>query len=210
MNARQHLRDHVETELKRRTDEETPQVEDPTIVKAMVLDDYKLDQLTEPVFYNPDHSADALYASYRVILTSSMSPLQVKTLNRVSFSKRGARHAFNDKSLVAVRLAYIPNRTKGLRVLSFSNDYDFNRRSKSGYEKPLDHRLLKKDRTVAKKFIEHSESLGLRVQFYSKQDGLIMSAQGSHTVDKESCMVVVEIATGQNGTPLFRHSSNHF
>lgn len=208
MNARQNLRDHVETEMKRRDDGEV--LEDPTIVKAMVLNDYDLVQLTEPVFSNPDYSADALYSSFRPILTSSMSPLQVKSLNRVSFSKRGAKHAFNDKSKIAVRLAYIPNRTKGLRILSFSNDHDFNRRSKSGYEKPLDHRLLRKDRTVAKKFIEHAESLGLRVQFYSKQDGLIMSAQGSFSTDNESCMVVVEIATGQNGTPLFRHSSNHF
>lgn len=205
-SARLHLRDGVGEDLKRRSDEELST--DPELVRIIKLDDYKLEQLTDPIFCNPDYSADALFVSYREILTASMRPLQVKLLNRVSFSKRGARHAFNDKSRVAVRLSFLPNRTKGLRVLSFSNDHDFNRRSKTGYESPLDHKLLRKDRTVARKFIEHSESLGLKVQFFSKQDGLIMSAQGSHTVSNESCMVVVEIATGQDGTKLFRHYSN--
>lgn len=204
-SARVHQRDSADEEKKRLTDQDPP--EDPSLVKPLQLDDQQLVELTEPVFCNPDYSADALFASYREILVATMRPLQVKSLNRVTFSKRGARHAFNEKSRVAVRLAYVPNRTKGLRVLSFSHDNDYFRRSKAGYESPLDHRLLRKDRTVAKLFVEHSESLGLKVQFYSKQDGLIMSAQGSFTANNESCMVVVEIATGQNDTVLFRHFS---
>jgi hypothetical protein len=202
-SARVHLRSSVDMGMKRLTDQDPP--EDPAQVKPVQLEDKVLEQLTEPVFWNPDFSADALFASYREMLIPFLHPLQVSSLNRVSFSKRGARHSFNDKSRVAVRLSYTPNRTKGLRVLSFSHDSDFLRRSKAGYETPLDHNLLRKGRTAAKRFVAHSESLGLKVQFFSKQDGLIMSAQGRYTASRESCMVVVEIAMGQNDTKLFRH-----
>lgn len=205
--AYRHQRDGVEIGARRLTDDGAPI--DSNIVRAIQLDDYKIEELKNPVFCNPDYSADALFASYREILVTSMRPRQVASLNRVAFSKRGARHAFNNKSKIAVRLTYTPNRSKGLRVLSFSNDHDFRRRSQAGYETPLDHRLLHKSRSIARKFIEHSESLGLTVQFFSKHDGLVMSAQGSHTANAENCMVVVEIATGQDGVVLFRPASNH-
>jgi hypothetical protein len=182
-------------------------------VGDMTLDEFTLDMGQPPKdesYCDPVFAADELLRSFEPMLLESMRPIQAAAVVRHRFVKNGVKVAFSHKSQIAVRLSYVPDRSRGLRILAFSHPIEHRRRLVSGYDKKLDKTLLRKDRSLEKKFFDHSMSLGFKVTLHSQGEGLIMAAVGSYHTGICLCRTVVELAistttVGEKGRPMFRH-----
>lgn len=181
----------------------------------MTLADFTLDLGQAPAdskFCNPIFAADELLRSYEPLLLESLKPLKVDSVVRHNFIKHGTKAAFNQKSQIAIRLSYCPDRIRGLRVLAFSNAAEHLRRSYTSYDKRDEKIVLsRKDKLLEETFIKKSISFGFQVNMYSQGDGLIMSSTGSWHAGGCLSKVVVEMSlsstvqSDKKSRPMFRH-----
>jgi len=192
---------------KRRTNldppEETPKSSIPDAQDASALQGPPKPQV------DPTPYAETLRKLYEPLLLELLSAQQQTTLQRYKLLKKGSKSSttadsINDDSLVAVRLTFLPDFTRGLRVIVFSDEFEYIHRSKTQYDKILEKLPLEYNQKTGEKFLELTQSLGFKFTIYKQGTGVVLVAQGGFEINEKICMSHTELAMSTEARAMFR------